>query len=540
MTRVAPCLPLLLLISISAVLARFPDALLRLQHSLAPKKDEFLETRLPIHHEGGVNLTHRTLRRFANRKVDRFHVKGTSIPHVNFDVGDSWSGLLPISADPYETRKLFFWYFPPTAKGNENDLIFWTNGGPGCSSLAGFLQENGPISWQYGQAKPTPNSLSWTNLGHMLWVEQPVGTGFSQGVPNIHNEIELAAQLVGFFQQFLNIFSELKGKNFYLTGESYAGLYLPYLADYIFSNPSLLDLKVQGIWLGSPVLADDVISFEVPSVNFVHRNENVFAFNQSFLAHIDQVADSCHYTSYLSEYLTYPPPPAPFPLPGASTEADPGCDVWTEIAIAAITLNPAFNIFRIFDMPPILWDVLGLPGTSPQIQVQPVYFNDPKVKAAIHAPADVEWTECVAVASVFAASGDTSQSPLYEVLPRVIAHGARTVVVTGLADFVLISEGTRIGIQNMTWSGKQGFQSAPKPDSFIVDGVGAFGTVQSERGLTFYEVAITGHMYVTCLAFLLVGGPSENVSLGLGRIPQFNPPAAFQSMQYLLGVRATP
>ena len=32
---------------------------------------------------------------------------------------------------------------------------------------------------------PTLNPYSWTNLGHMLWVEQPVGTGFSQGVPNI-------------------------------------------------------------------------------------------------------------------------------------------------------------------------------------------------------------------------------------------------------------------------------------------------------------------------------------------------------------------
>ncbi|KAH9046623.1 Alpha/Beta hydrolase protein [Lactarius hengduanensis] len=530
MTRVAPCLPLLLLISISAVFARFPDALLRLQHSLASKKDEFLETRLPIHHEAGVNLTHRALRRFANRKVDRFHVKGTSIPHVNFDVGDSWSGLLPISADPYETRKLFFWYFPPTAKGNENDLIFWTNGGPGCSSLAGFLQENGPISWQYGQAKPTPNPLSWTNLGHMLWVEQPVGTGFSQGVPNIHNEIELAAQLVGFFQQFLNIFSELKGKNFSLTGESYAGLYLPYLADYIFSNPSLLDLKVQGIWLGSPVLADDVISFEAPSVNFVHRNENVFAFNQSFLAHIDQVADSCHYTSYLSEYLTYPPPPAPFPLPGASTEADPGCDVWTEISqfddAYACRSSPLFcGTFSAF------------PGTSPQIQVQPVYFNDPKVKAAIHAPADVEWTECGAVPSVFAASGDTSQSPLYEVLPRVIAqrrpHGRGHWLGRFRANLrrnahwdpkhdlcVSPIKSLRFSFDirsRFEGGGKQGFQSAPKPDSFIVDGVGAFGTVQSERGLTFYELAITGHM-----------------------IPQFNPSAAFQSMQYLLGVRETP
>lgn len=54
----------------------------------------------------------------------------------------------------------------------------------------------------------------------MLWVEQPVGTGFSQGTPNIKNEDDLAAQIVGFFQQFLEVFSELKGKNFYVSGES--------------------------------------------------------------------------------------------------------------------------------------------------------------------------------------------------------------------------------------------------------------------------------------------------------------------------------
>jgi carboxypeptidase D len=113
-----------------------------------------------------------------------------------------------------------------------------TNGGPGCSSLEGLLQENGvsfsfvsiarphladnpkPLSWSWGQAKPTVNEQSWTNLSSVLWVEQPVGTGFSQGTPNIQNEDDLAAQLVGFMQQFLEVFAELKGKKLYLTGES--------------------------------------------------------------------------------------------------------------------------------------------------------------------------------------------------------------------------------------------------------------------------------------------------------------------------------
>jgi carboxypeptidase D len=60
----------------------------------------------------------------------------------------------------------------------------------------------------------------------VLWVEQPIGTGFSQGTPTALNEEDVASQLVGFFQQFLQVFSELKGKKFYVTGES-VSLFFP-------------------------------------------------------------------------------------------------------------------------------------------------------------------------------------------------------------------------------------------------------------------------------------------------------------------------
>ena len=46
----------------------------------------------------------------------------------------------------------------------------------------------------------------------------------------------------------------------------------------------------------------------------------------------------------------------------------------------------------------------------------------------------------------------------------------------------------------MTWAGQQGFQTPIQNDSFIVDGVGALGVVHQERGLTYYEVELSGHM----------------------------------------------
>ncbi|KAF9460967.1 alpha/beta-hydrolase [Collybia nuda] len=451
---------------------------------------------------------------FKNPKASQFFVDGTTIPEVDFDIGPSWSGLMPISANQNETRKLFFWFFPPGPEGSLDDLIFWTNGGPGCSSLEGLLQENGPFQWGVGQAKPVQNEFSWTNLSSVLWVEQPVGTGFSQGTPNIRNEDDLAEQLVGFMQQFLEVFSELKNKKLYLTGESYAGTYVPYIANYIYTHPTALPLSLQGIWIADPVLGWDVVQEQIPAVAFVHKYEHVFAFNQTFMKQLDQLAITCNYTGYIEKHATYPPKGL-LPLPGRSTSAERGCDLWDVIFDAAFRINPAFNIYRIFDTYPVLWDVLGFPGSFPQIQLAPLYFDRDDVKKAIHAPTNVNWAECSDI-NVFP-HGDASLPSSFTVLPNVIEKSNRSVIVHGLADFILIAEGARIVIQNMTWGGKQGFQTPIANDSFLVDGVGALGNAHTERGLTYLEVALSGHM-----------------------VPQYSPLAAFQSMQYLMGFRATP
>lgn len=49
---------------------------------------------------------------------------------------------------------------------------------------------------------------------------------------------------------------------------------------------------------------------------------------------------------------------------------------------------------------------------------------------------------------------------------------------------VLMSEGTRIAIQNMTWGGNQGFQTPIQDETFHVKDFGVYGNTHSERKLT--------------------------------------------------------
>lgn len=196
------------------------------------------------------------------------------------------------------------------------------------------------------------------------------------------------------------------------------------------------------------------------------------------MAELDKKAASCKYAGYMDKYVTYPPKGL-LPLPGKSTDLDEGCDLWGEIFNASLIVNPAFNMYRIFDTVstdcvPMDWYSITrftdpylcstpsygtflasrkllhlmnssnqlisfLRGSFAQIQSSPIYFDRTDVKNAIHAPIDVAWAECTDV-NVFP-HNDTSLPPAFTVLPNVIEKSNRSVIVHGLADFILIADG---------------------------------------------------------------------------------------------------
>lgn len=81
---------------------------------------------------------------------------------------EMYSGLIPL--DESNPDRALFFVFQPRVGDPVDEITFWTNGGPGCSSLEGFFQENGLIQWTWGQYAPQIQPYSWVNLTNMLWV----------------------------------------------------------------------------------------------------------------------------------------------------------------------------------------------------------------------------------------------------------------------------------------------------------------------------------------------------------------------------------
>ncbi|CAA3005559.1 serine carboxypeptidase-like 13 [Olea europaea subsp. europaea] len=169
-----------------------------------------------------------------------------------------------------------FYYFVESETNPENDpLIIWLTGGPGCSSLSGLSYEIGPFSFDtinYNGGLPSLvlNSNSWTKAANIIFLDSPVLTGFSYArTPTVEEctDIEACGYAHEFLQKWLIEHPQFISNQFYVGGDSYSGLIVPVLTQIIADGigagiKPIINLK--GYILGNPVTSHSDLNYKIP------------------------------------------------------------------------------------------------------------------------------------------------------------------------------------------------------------------------------------------------------------------------------------
>ncbi|XP_050245225.1 serine carboxypeptidase-like 45 isoform X2 [Quercus robur] len=186
--------------------------------------------------------------------VESFRIddKITSLPgqpQVSFQ---QFSGY--ISVDEKQNRALFYYFVEAESQPGSKPLVLWLNGGPGCSSVASAFLEHGPFKVRGDNL--VRNEYNWNKEANMLYLESPAGVGFSYSAnesfyTHVNDEITARDNLI-FLQRWFAKYPEYRDRDFFIAGESYAGHYVPQLAQLIIQSNLKINLK--GIAVGNPLL----------------------------------------------------------------------------------------------------------------------------------------------------------------------------------------------------------------------------------------------------------------------------------------------
>ncbi|PHU14082.1 Serine carboxypeptidase-like 40 [Capsicum chinense] len=190
------------------------------------------------------------------KEKDKIH-KLPGQPPVRFE---QYGGYVTVDES---AGRAFYYYFVEAQRSKESLPLLWLNGGPGCSSLGyGAFQERGPFRVNSDGKTLHKNNYAWNHAAaNVLFVESPAGVGFSYSNTStdvkIGGDRKTANDNYQFLINWLERFPEYKDRDFYISGESYAGHYVPQLAHTILyhnkkANKNIINLK--GILIGNAVI----------------------------------------------------------------------------------------------------------------------------------------------------------------------------------------------------------------------------------------------------------------------------------------------
>ncbi|CAG8644205.1 7244_t:CDS:2, partial [Scutellospora calospora] len=149
---------------------------------------------------------------------------------------EQYSGYINIASD----ANMFFWFFESRHDPKNSPLTIWLSGGPGFSSMFALFQEARPCEVIANTTKTIRVPNGWNEVTNLLFIDQPIGAGFSYGSRLVNTTEQCASDIYEFLQKFFIKFPKYATLDLYLFSESYGGHYVPIMATLIVQNNNLI------------------------------------------------------------------------------------------------------------------------------------------------------------------------------------------------------------------------------------------------------------------------------------------------------------
>ncbi|XP_047069451.1 serine carboxypeptidase-like 18 [Lolium rigidum] len=185
-----------------------------------------------------------------------------------------FDGLLPfhletgyVEVDEVNGAELFYYFVGSEAGGEDAPFLLWLTGGDHCSVLSGLALEIGPFQFviePYNGTVPSLqlNPYAWTKVANVLFVDAPVGAGFSfSRKPEGYNvgDVSASLQLHELLIKWFTDHPAFLGNHLYIGGDSYAGKIVPFIAQKISEGVEAgrsPHLNLKGYLVGNPATGE--------------------------------------------------------------------------------------------------------------------------------------------------------------------------------------------------------------------------------------------------------------------------------------------
>ncbi|XP_039049984.1 serine carboxypeptidase 1-like [Hibiscus syriacus] len=404
-----------------------------------------------------------------------------------------------VSIDPVTDRALFYYFVESPVNSLNKPLVLWLNGGPGCSSFGyGAMQELGPFRVNSDGKTLYKNEYAWSNVANVLFLESPAGVGFSYSKNSsdytVVGDKRTAEDSYVFLLSWLERFPQYKTRDLFITGESYAGHYVPQLASYILSRNkstyrTIINLK--GIAIGNAWIDDDICT------------KGLFDYLWTHALNSDETNEGINkYCNFASEDLVTKKADADTTTDQCNKYQSQGTTEMGDIDLYGI-YAPICNLSAI--KPGSDGNVLNFdPCSDTHVES---YLNLATVQAALHAKA-TKWTGCSGVGWT-----DSPKSTLPEI--RHLAKVIRVWIYSGDTDGRVPVTSSRYAIKTLQLPVETAWQSW-----YSESEVG--GYVVGYNGVVFTTVRGAGHMvpsYQPARALTMI------TSFLQGKLPPGRPPS---------------